>query len=81
MTGVFFTTIVICTMTGLVIITSGLLDSSTLDGGILSNAAFNAGMSGDMGMYVVSIGLVFFLHHDYWLELLRQRAVHGVSDR
>ena len=60
MTGVFFTTIVICTMTGLVIITSGLLETSTLDGGILSNAAFNAGMSGDMGMYVVSIGLVFF---------------------
>ena len=60
MTGVFFTTIIICTMTGLVIITSGLLESSTLDGGILSNAAFNAGMSGDMGMYVVSIGLMFF---------------------
>ena len=38
MTGVFFTTIVICTMTGLVIITSGLLETSTLDGGILSNA-------------------------------------------
>ena len=60
MTGVFFTTIIICTMTGLVIITSGLLDTSTLDGGILSNAAFNAGMSGDLGMYVVSIGLMFF---------------------
>lgn len=60
MTGVFFTTIIICTMTGLVIITSGLLDTSALDGGILSNAAFNTGMSGDMGMYVVSIGLMFF---------------------
>lgn len=60
MTGVFFTTIIICTMTGLVIITSGLLETSTLDGGTLSNTAFNNSLPGNIGMYVVTIGLMFF---------------------
>lgn len=60
MTGVFFTTIIICTMTGLVIITSGLLETSTLDGGMLSNSAFNSSLPGNVGLYLVSIGLMFF---------------------
>lgn len=60
MTSVFFTTIVICTMTGIVVISSGLLDSSALDGSLLSNAAYNNGLPGNIGMYIVSIGLVFF---------------------
>ena len=60
MTGVFFTTIIICTMTGLVIITSGLLESTGLDGGMLSNAAFNSSLPGDIGLYVVTFGLIFF---------------------
>ena len=60
MTGVFFTTIVICTMTALVILASGLLETSSYDGGILSNYAFNQGLPGNTGMYLVSIGLIFF---------------------
>lgn len=60
MTSVFFTTIIICTMTGIVVLSSGLLDSSTLDGSLLSNAAYNNGLPGNIGMYIVSIGLVFF---------------------
>ena len=60
MTSVFFTTIIICTMTGIVVISSGLLDSSSLDGSLLSNAAYNSGLPGNIGMYIVSIGLVFF---------------------
>ena len=60
MTSVFFTTIVICTMTGIVVITSGYLDVPGLDGGKLSNAAYNSGLPGNLGMYMVSIGLIFF---------------------
>ena len=60
MTSVFFTTIIICTMTGLVVITSGLLESTDLDGGRLSNAAYNLSLPHNMGMYMVSVGLIFF---------------------
>ena len=64
MTSVFFTTIVICTMTGIVVISSGLLETPVdgvfLDGGKLSNAAFNQGLPGNIGMYMVTIGLIFF---------------------
>lgn len=60
MTSVFFTTIVICTMTGLVVVTSGLLESTDLDGGRLSNAAYNLSLPHNMGMYMVSVGLIFF---------------------
>lgn len=60
MIGVFLTTIIICTMTALVIISSGLLESSSLDGGLLSNTAFQQALPGNIGLYIVSIGLVFF---------------------
>lgn len=60
MTSVFFTTIVICSMTGIVIVLSGLLDTTALDGGNLSNTAFQVGMPGNFGMYAVTIGLIFF---------------------
>ena len=60
MTGVFFTTVIICTMTGLVIIISGLLDTSVLDGGTLSNTAFQQGLPGNIGLYIVTFGLMFF---------------------
>ena len=60
MIGVFLTTIIICTMTALVIISSGLLETSALDGGLLSNTAFQQALPGNIGLYIVSIGLVFF---------------------
>lgn len=60
MTSVFFTTIIICTMTGIVVLVSGLLETTDLDGGKLSNAAYNVGLPGNIGMYMVSVGLVFF---------------------
>ncbi len=57
MLGTFLDTLVICTMTALVIIISGVwLTGET--GGPLSAAAFNAGLPG--GRYVVSIGLIIF---------------------
>lgn len=64
MLGVFLTTIIICTMTALVIISSGLLETPVngvlLDGGLLSNTAFQQSLPGNIGLYIVSIGLVFF---------------------
>ncbi len=60
MIGVFLTTLIICTMTGLVVIMSGLLDTTDLDGGVLSNTAFQMALPGNIGVYIVSIGLIFF---------------------
>ncbi len=60
MTGVFFTTIVVCTMTGFVILSSGLLETSTIDGGVLASQAFSLGLPGNVGEYIVTIGIVFF---------------------
>lgn len=55
---VFFDTIVMCTITALVIITSGLWNDSSLDGTEISLRAFQNAIPG--GQYVVSIGLVLF---------------------
>lgn len=60
MTGVFFTTIVICTMTGFVILSSGLLQTSTVDGGVLTGQAFSLGLPGNFGEYIVTISIIFF---------------------
>jgi AGCS family alanine or glycine:cation symporter len=60
MTSVFFTTIIICTMTGIVVISSGLLQTSNYDGGVLTNNAYNMGLPGNIGMLIVTIGLIFF---------------------
>ncbi len=58
MLGTFIDTIVICSITGLVIITSGEW-SSGLSGASLSTAAFESVLPG-VGGYIVTIGLVFF---------------------
>ena len=55
---VFFDTIVMCTITALVIITSGLWTDASLDGTEISLTAFNNAFPG--GGYVVSIGIVLF---------------------
>lgn len=60
MTGVFFTTIVVCTMTGLVILSSGLLETTATDGSVLASQAFKIGLPGNVGEYIVTIGIVFF---------------------
>lgn len=58
MMGTFFDTIVVCTMTGLVIITSGLWDSGER-GASLSLAAFNASLPG-IGGLILSLSLALF---------------------
>lgn len=60
MTGTFFDTILICTMTGLAIVITGVFQGS-LEGAALTTAAFEKGLPfSNVGMYVVNIGLIFF---------------------
>ena len=62
MLGTFIDTIIICTMTALVIISTGaytqLVDGERLSGANLSIAAFNSGLPGSG--WVVTVGLVIF---------------------
>ena len=60
MTSVFFTTIITCTMTGIVILTSGMLTSTDLSGSPLANAAYNSSLPGGIGTYLITIGIIFF---------------------
>lgn len=70
MTSTFIVTLVVCTMTGLVLIITGFWDPSggmlsgtahnpTLEGGALTTAAFGS-ILGKAGEYIVSISVVFF---------------------
>ncbi len=64
MTGTFFDTIVICTMTGIVIILTGTWSqgvSGAVAGADLTTVAFEAGLPIAMvGKFIVNIGLIFF---------------------
>lgn len=60
MTGTFFDTIIICTMTGLVIVITGAY-TGPLEGAALTTAAFEAGLPiAVLGKYIVNIGLMVF---------------------
>jgi AGCS family alanine or glycine:cation symporter len=59
MLGPFIDTIVICSMTALVIIVSGLYQDGKLTGATLSAEAFDRTLPG-IGRHIVSFGLVFF---------------------
>ncbi|WP_315081604.1 sodium:alanine symporter family protein [uncultured Clostridium sp.] len=66
MTGTFFDTIIVCTMTGLaIVITSGSTGifevGATIEGARLTSVAFEMGLPIAMlGKYIVNIGLIFF---------------------
>lgn len=60
MTGTFFDTIVICTMTGLTLIVTGAWQGEGLEGAGMTNFAFSQGLGSSIGSYVVTIGLIFF---------------------
>ncbi len=65
MLGPFIDTLVICTMTGLVIIITGAFtltgaDGSGLTGAVLTKTAFQNGMPFAGGEYIVTIGIIFF---------------------
>ncbi|MFB4213955.1 alanine/glycine:cation symporter family protein [Shouchella sp. JSM 1781072] len=70
MTGTFIVTIIVCTMTGLVLLITGFWDQTgglisnvahdaSLEGGALTTAAFGS-VLGVVGEYIVSLSVVFF---------------------
>ncbi|WP_108650671.1 alanine/glycine:cation symporter family protein [Dongshaea marina] len=59
MTGTFFDTIIICTMTGLTLILTGVWSGDSA-GAAMTTLAFQQGLSPAIGQYVVTFGLVFF---------------------
>ncbi|WP_186170418.1 alanine/glycine:cation symporter family protein [Vibrio chagasii] len=60
MTGTFFDTIIICTMTGLALILTGAWQSD-LSGAAMTTHAFAIGLNADtLGPMLVSVGLIFF---------------------
>ncbi|MBL4834619.1 MAG: sodium:alanine symporter family protein [Pseudomonas sp.] len=59
MLGTFIDTIIICSITGLVIMVTGAWQSGE-NGASLSALAFNIGLPGGWGQYIVSIGLAIF---------------------
>lgn len=61
MTQTFIDTIVVCSLTGFAIISSGVW-SSGLDGAALTVAAFSQSLPGDIGGIIVSVGLCLFAY-------------------
>lgn len=59
MTGTFFDTIIICTMTGLVIVITGAW-SANIEGAAVTNFAFSTGLGNSIGATIVTVGLLFF---------------------
>ena len=61
MTQTFIDTIIVCTMTGLVLLSSGLWTSGPT-GAELTTLAFQKSLPGGIGQLIVSLGLVFFAY-------------------
>lgn len=61
MTGTFIDTIIVCTMTGLVLIVTGAWNSGA-EVSALTKSAFDIGLPGNSGGYIVSFGIVFFAY-------------------
>lgn len=59
MTGTFFDTILICTMTGITLVLTGAWQSEVA-GTAMTNMAFTQGIGSQLGFYLVNIGLLFF---------------------
>ncbi|TNJ15456.1 alanine/glycine:cation symporter family protein [Aeromonas hydrophila] len=59
MTGTFIDTIIICTMTGLTLVVTGVW-SGDVSGAAMTSLAFAQGLDAHVGQYLVSIGLLFF---------------------
>jgi AGCS family alanine or glycine:cation symporter len=61
MTQTFIDTLVVCTLTGLVIISSGLWTSG-YTGAELTALAFDISLPGGIGQFIVTVGLIFFAY-------------------
>ena len=62
MTQTFIDTIVVCTMTGLVLLVTGVWNTSGAEAAALTAHAFETGLPGNWGSIVVATGLVFFAY-------------------
>jgi alanine or glycine:cation symporter, AGCS family len=61
MTGTFIDTIVVCSMTGLVLIVTGAWHSGA-EVAALTKSAFDIGLPGNSGGFIVSFGIIFFAY-------------------
>lgn len=61
MLGTFIDTIIVCSVTGIVVVMSGAWQDGDLNGAALTSNAFNSFLPG-MGKYIVAIGLIFFAY-------------------
>ena len=59
MTQTFIDTIIVCTMTGLIIVMSGAIEGT---GAVLTEKAFSILLRGDIGGIIVTISLIFFAY-------------------
>ena len=59
MTGTFLDTVIVCTMTGLVLVITGVWNSAA-EGAAATNDAFSLGLGTEIGATIVTIGLLFF---------------------
>ncbi|RXJ74240.1 sodium:alanine symporter family protein [Veronia nyctiphanis] len=59
MVGTFLDTIIICSMTGLALILTGVWSGNS-EGAAMTTAAFSQGLASDFAPIVVTVGLVFF---------------------
>lgn len=59
MTGTFLDTIIVCTMTGLVIVLTGSWQGD-IQGAALTTKAFSQGLNSSFGAVIVTVGLIFF---------------------
>lgn len=65
MTGTFFDTIIVCTITGLVLTVTGVWQQAvpeTYTGAVLTAAAFSHGLPGNWGGMIVSLGIILFAY-------------------
>ena len=60
MTGTFLDTIIVCTMTGLVLVITGAWSNPELSGASVTNYAFAQGLGTSIGATIVTVGLLFF---------------------
>lgn len=62
MTGTFFDTIIVCSMTGITLVLTGMWNAPGVEGAAATTAAFRAGLPSMpfVGELVVTIGLIFF---------------------
>ena len=59
MTGTFLDTIIVCSMTGLVLVITGVWNAE-IEGAAATNAAFSLGLGTQFGATIVTVGLLFF---------------------